>query len=85
MQEIHVNLVDLVASYGREIELFDDLMALRVYSRKTGKYFPRKAPQASGVLQSLYRVLRGYVDDDPKEDEQILLKLVADLFAMVSC
>lgn len=55
MKEIHVNLVDLIDSSIREVELFSTLDELRVYTIETGKFFPKESAYAGGVLKFLLR------------------------------
>jgi len=55
MKEVHVNLVDLVDTSGRDIELFPSLGELREYTVGTGKYFPKESAYAGGVLKFLLR------------------------------
>lgn len=55
IKEVHVNLVDLVDTSGREVELFSSLQELRNYTITTGKYFPKESAYAGGVLKFLLR------------------------------
>jgi hypothetical protein len=50
-----VNLVDLVDTPGREVELFSSLDGLREYTIENGKYFPKESAYAGGVLKFLLR------------------------------
>lgn len=50
-----MNLVDLVDTSGRGIELFSSLDELREYTIETGKYFPKESAYAGGVLKFLLR------------------------------
>ena len=52
---MHVNLVDLVDTTGRDAELFEDLDGLREYTIESGKYFPKENAYAGGVLRFLLR------------------------------
>lgn len=55
MRRVHVNLVDLVDTAGRDVKLFKSVGALREYTIKTGKYFPKGSAHAGGVLKFLLR------------------------------
>lgn len=61
MKEIHVNLVDLIDSSIREVELFSTLDELRVYTIETGKFFPKESAYAGGVLKFLLREIFKWV------------------------
>ncbi|KAF9728576.1 hypothetical protein PMIN01_13404 [Paraphaeosphaeria minitans] len=55
IKDIHVNLVDLVDTSGRNVELFTCLDELREYTIKTGKFFPKESAYAGGILKFLLR------------------------------
>ncbi|OAL46897.1 hypothetical protein IQ07DRAFT_614109 [Pyrenochaeta sp. DS3sAY3a] len=55
MKDIHVNLVDLVDTSGRDVELFTCLDDLREYTKESGKFFPKESAYAGGVLKFLLR------------------------------
>ncbi|KAI5837647.1 hypothetical protein DFP73DRAFT_311546 [Morchella snyderi] len=61
--KIHVNLVDLIElpphSTGpvTAARIFPTLKALKEYTKKTGKYFPREEAKAGGILKALLRKL----------------------------
>ncbi|KAH3904928.1 hypothetical protein HBI56_235570 [Parastagonospora nodorum] len=55
IKNIHVNLVDLVDTSSRKIELFASLEDLKVYTIGNGKYFPKESAYAGGVLKFLLR------------------------------
>jgi len=55
VRKVHVNLVDLVDTSGREAECFSSLRELRDYTTSTGKYFPKESAYAGGVLKFLLR------------------------------
>jgi len=57
--KVHVNLVDLVDTSGREVELFPSLRELRDYTVNNGKYFPKESAYAGGVLKFLLRDILG--------------------------
>jgi hypothetical protein len=59
VKEIHVNLVDLIDSSVREVELFSTLDELRDYTIETGKFFPKESVYAGGVLKFLLREIFG--------------------------
>lgn len=67
MRETHVNLVDLIDSptTGKAPALFDSEEALSEYTIRTGKYFPKKAAKAGGVLRYLLRQI-----DDPSSSSR---------------
>jgi len=50
-----VNLVDLVDTSGRDVELFSSLDELREYTIENGKFFPKESAYAGGVLKFLLR------------------------------
>lgn len=52
---LYVNLVDLVDMTVEDVELFGSLDELRVYTRDTGKIFPKESAYAGGVLKFLLR------------------------------
>ncbi|KAF8181847.1 hypothetical protein BJ912DRAFT_928858 [Pholiota molesta] len=53
----HVNLVDLVAAFARggQARRFGSEVALSVYTKETGKFFPRKDIHAGDLLKFLLR------------------------------
>ncbi|KAH8155787.1 uncharacterized protein LAJ45_00799 [Morchella importuna] len=59
--KIHVNLVDLIElpppSSGpvTAARIFPTLKALRKYTKRTKKYFPREEAKAGGILKNLLR------------------------------
>jgi hypothetical protein len=55
IKNVHVNLVDLVDTSGREVELFSSLDELSEYTIETGKFFPKESAYAGGVLKFLLR------------------------------
>ncbi|KAG8769068.1 hypothetical protein FRC12_005190 [Ceratobasidium sp. 428] len=57
----HVNLVDLVdmPNTRQPIRRFEDVAALRKYSRKKKKIFPRDEAKAGGILKYLLRPIGG--------------------------
>ncbi|KAJ4369229.1 hypothetical protein N0V83_006314 [Neocucurbitaria cava] len=55
IKDVHVNLVDLVDTSGRDVELFTCLDELREYTIENGKYFPKESAYAGGVLKFLLR------------------------------
>jgi len=55
IKKIHVNLVDLVDTSGRDVELFSSLDELRAYTIENGKFFPKESAYAGGVLRFLLR------------------------------
>ncbi|KAG8725502.1 hypothetical protein FRC12_001369 [Ceratobasidium sp. 428] len=59
----HVNLVDLVdmPNTKQPAQHFEDVAALRKYSKKNKKIFPRDEAKAGGILRHLLRpILGGY-------------------------
>ncbi|KAJ4287017.1 hypothetical protein N0V90_012898 [Kalmusia sp. IMI 367209] len=61
IKDIHVNLVDLVDTPGRNVELFTCLDELSEYTIETGKFFPKESAYAGGVLRFLLReIMRSY-------------------------
>ncbi len=57
VRQTHVNLVDLVDTQrtGVAVEVFSSLGQLQVYTRETGKVFPKKDAYAGGLLRYLLR------------------------------
>ncbi|KAF2713282.1 hypothetical protein K504DRAFT_423776 [Pleomassaria siparia CBS 279.74] len=55
IKDVYVNLVDLVDTSGRDVELFSSLGELRKYTIENGKFFPKESAYAGGVLKSLLR------------------------------
>lgn len=53
VKTIHVNLVDLVDTPGRDAELFRSLEELQEYTVETGKFFPKESAYAGGILKFL--------------------------------
>ncbi|KAK7177635.1 hypothetical protein PSPO01_16314, partial [Paraphaeosphaeria sporulosa] len=51
IKDVHVNLVDLVDTSGRNVELFTCLDELSEYTIETGKFFPKESAYAGGVLK----------------------------------
>ncbi|KAF9479097.1 hypothetical protein BDN70DRAFT_787389, partial [Pholiota conissans] len=53
----HVNLVDLIDAFaaGEQASQFPSEMALSVYTKDTGKFFPRHDIHAGDLLKSLLR------------------------------
>lgn len=60
---IHVNLVDLIESPPDStgpttaVKIFPTLKALKKYTKRTGKYFPRGEAKEGGILKSLLRII----------------------------
>jgi len=52
---VHVNLIDLVDTSGRDVEIFPSLEDLSEYTIETGKFFPKESAYAGGVLKFLLR------------------------------
>lgn len=48
-----MNLVDLVDTSERDVELFSFLDELRVYTIEHGKFFPKESAYAGGALKFL--------------------------------
>jgi hypothetical protein len=55
IKKVHVNLVDLVDTSGRDVEVFESLDELREYTISNERYFPKKSAHAGGVLEFLLR------------------------------
>ncbi|KDQ53386.1 hypothetical protein JAAARDRAFT_183348 [Jaapia argillacea MUCL 33604] len=57
VEETHVNLVDLVDTYGtgEPVVKFASEMRLSIYTKDTGKYFPKENAYAGGLLRHLLR------------------------------
>lgn len=51
--------MDLVIArqLGKEVRRFKNVAALRAYTQRTKKFFPRKAAKEDGFLKALLRVL----------------------------
>lgn len=58
---VHVNIVDLVDTNrtGVELQKFPNVVALRTYTKATGKIFPREHAYAGGMLKYLLREITG--------------------------
>ncbi|KAG9127400.1 hypothetical protein FRC07_014210 [Ceratobasidium sp. 392] len=61
VQKTHVNLVDLIDTPNTQkpVVQFESIEALRKYSKKTKKIFPRNEAKAGGILKHLLRPI-GY-------------------------
>lgn len=59
IKQTHVNLVDLIERRNddRPVKVFASLNALRKYTKKTGKTFPKGDAKAGGILKHLLRVM----------------------------
>lgn len=61
VKKIHVNICDLV-DYLRaeddnaEVPKFPNVKALRIYSKKNGRIFPKEDAKAGGLLKHLLRL-----------------------------
>ncbi|KAF8550367.1 hypothetical protein OG21DRAFT_1605929 [Imleria badia] len=57
VRDAHVNIVDLLetARTGGRVQKFADLEALRRYTKKPGKMFPKESAYAGGLLKELLR------------------------------
>ena len=55
IKNVHVNLIDLVDTSGRDVEIFPSLEDLSEYTIETGKFFPKESAYAGGVLKFLLR------------------------------
>ncbi|TFK69021.1 hypothetical protein BDN72DRAFT_841109 [Pluteus cervinus] len=57
VRNTHVNLADLVATFatGQPVEIFPDRRALKVYTRRTKKIFPKATAKSSSLLKCLLR------------------------------
>ncbi|KAB8596098.1 hypothetical protein FH972_025807 [Carpinus fangiana] len=60
-ESVHVNLVDLVDTgrTGIKVRKFASVNDLRVYTRNSGKIFPREHAYAGGMLKHLLREISG--------------------------
>ncbi|PWY94549.1 hypothetical protein BO94DRAFT_563167 [Aspergillus sclerotioniger CBS 115572] len=57
LAKVHVNLVDLIDSRraGTPVHKFQNVRALRRYTRESGKVFPKEAAKREGGLRGLLR------------------------------
>ena len=51
----HVNLADLVREFREDIHIFESEEELSMYTKKTGKFFPKESAADGGVLRALRR------------------------------
>jgi hypothetical protein len=53
----HVNIVDLIdtRNTGRRVKVFNSVQELSMYTKDSGKYFPKENAYAGGVLKFLLR------------------------------
>lgn len=61
MIDTHVNLSDLLDTtrQGTRVHVFASVEELRVYTKKTGRIFPKEEAYAGGLLKYLLREILG--------------------------